>query len=473
MSRNVVLLILDTVRKDYFDEYAPRLQAMSDTAFEQCRAASSCSVPSHGSILTGNLPHKHGIHSNKVDYSGLYEADTILSAVSNYRKVGISANTYASSAFGFDELFDEFIEITPNRRFPHGIDVADYYHSADADGVSLYLEYLKDAVTHSNTLASLGNAAVAQFNRTLSKSPYLSKPFDDGAARACALIRKELQNEESPTFVFANVMDAHWPMHNVLGYDSSVHDAPRSWSSLSLSEYDKLSFNVDGIVEDNQEYMENYREVYAASIDYLDRKVADLIETVAADTDCETTFIITADHGENLGFEADRHLFSHKASVTEALLHVPFVIVNGPDGYESQETEYVSHLSLEQIIEGVVENEDREVFQESIAAELVGAEISYDGFSEEEMEYWGRMLRSVYHDETKFVWDSLGTVEQRVLDHERPSWECHGDERDTFPDWVTEHFDEDIDASSKRLCGDDDAEMAEATKARLERLGYL
>lgn len=34
MKRNVALVVLDTVRKDYFDEYAPRLRRASDSSFE-------------------------------------------------------------------------------------------------------------------------------------------------------------------------------------------------------------------------------------------------------------------------------------------------------------------------------------------------------------------------------------------------------------------------------------------------------
>jgi len=62
--RNVVLIVLDTVRKDYFDEYAYRLQDRSDVTFSNCRAASSWSVPSHASMITGELPHVHGIHTH-------------------------------------------------------------------------------------------------------------------------------------------------------------------------------------------------------------------------------------------------------------------------------------------------------------------------------------------------------------------------------------------------------------------------
>jgi len=54
--RNVVVICLDTVRKDYFDRYAPRLQDRADVIYDQCRAVSSWSVPSHASMFDRGAP---------------------------------------------------------------------------------------------------------------------------------------------------------------------------------------------------------------------------------------------------------------------------------------------------------------------------------------------------------------------------------------------------------------------------------
>src|SRR6056297_3190608 len=102
---NVVLLCLDSVRKDFFDEYAPRLRERADLEFDQCRAASGWSVPSHASMMTGTLPHQHGIHVYNRDFSGLHRDETWLGELPRHRALGASANVYASDAFGFDGVF--------------------------------------------------------------------------------------------------------------------------------------------------------------------------------------------------------------------------------------------------------------------------------------------------------------------------------------------------------------------------------
>ena len=62
-QRNVVVLCLDTLRKDTLDRLARRLSALADVSFENCRAASGWSVPSHASMLTGQLPSEHDVHA--------------------------------------------------------------------------------------------------------------------------------------------------------------------------------------------------------------------------------------------------------------------------------------------------------------------------------------------------------------------------------------------------------------------------
>lgn len=78
-SRNVVLIVLDTVRKDFFDDYAPRLQEKADNSFDRCYAPSSWTIPSHASMLTGDLPHQHGVHTYNKGFGGIDFDSTFLS----------------------------------------------------------------------------------------------------------------------------------------------------------------------------------------------------------------------------------------------------------------------------------------------------------------------------------------------------------------------------------------------------------
>jgi len=154
MTRNVVLICLDTVRKDYFEEYAPRLQEMASVSFEQCRAASAWSTPSHASMLTGELPHRHGIHTHNRDFTCLERSETFLADIPDHTALGASANVYASSTFGFDTVFDHYSDIAPHRRFPAGMDMEKFIQDRDEEGIQRYLEFLREAIRHDHTLES-------------------------------------------------------------------------------------------------------------------------------------------------------------------------------------------------------------------------------------------------------------------------------------------------------------------------------
>jgi len=74
-------------------------------------------------MLTGTLPHQHGVHTHNLDFSTISTEETFLDLLTDYKTLGVSANGFASSDFGFDEHFDEFVDIDPINRFPEGIDI--------------------------------------------------------------------------------------------------------------------------------------------------------------------------------------------------------------------------------------------------------------------------------------------------------------------------------------------------------------
>jgi len=129
---------------------------------------------------------------------------------------------------------------------------------------------------------------------------------------------------------------------------------PTIWSSRDFERWEVI---LNGIDEHNQQDVENHRDLYTCAVEYLDRQVSAFIDEIQAETEHETTFIVTADHGENLGFEGDNGLFGHTNSLTEALLHVPFEIINPPNGFDKEYNEYFSHLDLGTLVAGLGHND--------------------------------------------------------------------------------------------------------------------
>ena len=226
----------------------------------------------------------------------------------------------------------------------------------------------------------------------------------------------------------------------------------------------------------------------AAAIDYLDRTVVEFVDEVQAATDRPTTFVVTADHGENLAFPADDYLVGHDSSLSEGLLHVPLYVVNPPEGYESvpgSETseggadddttlvsEYVSHLQLGDLLVGLAHEEVPDVTRERIPAELVGSSIAQPP---ENPEYWNRMLRCVYDGTEKVEWDSLGESSRIRLDPGRPCWQERVERGAEWQPLDETFFDEEISAYKRRAEGaeGEGVDVDEATADRRADLGYL
>jgi len=206
------------------------------------------------------------------------------------------------------------------------------------------------------------------------------------------------------------MMDAHDPLRLVRGYRET--DVESTWSSHDPDPAGTEPRD-ESFFREYPNYAATYRAVYRTAVEYLDRRVATFIEDIQQATEKETTFVITADHGQNLGYEAGDRLIGHNQSLSEGLLHVPLDIVNPPDGFGVEAEAMVSHLQLRDIVTALAREESVSVGgQGFLAAECIGK------FGVEETEGdAGRMFRCVYDagDRVKVVWNSDGNVYREVL----------------------------------------------------------
>jgi len=469
--RNVVLVCLDTARKDYFDEHATRLRARADASFEACRAASGWSVPSHASMMTGRLPHQHGIHVYNRDFSGLDRSDTFLGDLPDHTAVGTSANVYASDAFGFDGLFDDFVSVSPDRRFPDGMDVERWGQECDAEGIDRYVAFLRSALAHERPLRSLANGVLVEIDDRLAELP-IPKLLDDGARIVAREALRQAERTPEPFVMFTNFMDVHAPLAHVRGYDRDLHDAPLSWTTGA---YNTHEVNV-GDPDDYATELAYTRGLYAAATDYVDRRVATFVDRLQEATDRETTVVVTSDHGENLGFDADGGLVAHKGVLTEGLLHVPLEVLNAPDdaAHAGSVDRYVSHLRLGELVAGLGEGRLPDVTADRIPAERIGSNMAGNATEAERAE-WDRMIRVVYDGDVKYEWDSEGDRSRYRLDPDRPNWQERLDDDVPVEEYEPAFFDEPLAAYKRRALAErrGDREVDDATASRLADLGYV
>ena len=183
-------------------------------------------------------------------------------------------------------------------------------------------------------------------------APNLQQSYspDKNTALLTDIIQREA-NSDQPFFAFTNYMDTHRPYQAPPDLQEK-HLGRR----LSRAEFERLNFDVappwdfvrlvqNDAVDDTD--VETLKQLYAASIESVDRHLARLLEALGdADIREETMVVVLGDHGENLGEsdEMGRRRFGHEASISDALARVPLVI-DGAGGAK-EITQYTSLKDL-------------------------------------------------------------------------------------------------------------------------------
>lgn len=460
---HIVLICLDTVRKDFYDQYALQLREQATFRFEEMRAASSWSVPSHAAMVTGQLPHQMGLHAYNQDFSTLSSAETWFDKLEDYRTACISSNIYASPAFGFDTLFDKCVGISPSRRFPAGIDIDKHIRTRnEGDGMATFI---REVLQHDHPLQSMANGALFKIHDICQGLP-IEQPFDFGAKSIARAIRNELTQATEQTFLFANFMDAHGPHSPFRALDDDLYACPPTFTSLAFKDWEVNVASEHGAYGEEVKFV---RQLYAAEIAYLDHVVSNLIETIRNQISRETIFIVTADHGENLAYPEDGYLMNHVSSLSEALLHVPFDIYSSNHAGEVEDL--ASHLDLGKIVSRLsVGDSVSDVTRETPAAEIAG---SGSSLPDTDQSYWDRAQRAIYQNGRKYIQDNLG--ESIVYDVTGPTSTQEELPNVTAPNALFERvFDDTIEEFAQRAEDQTvDVEVDVSTENRLKELGYL
>lgn len=246
--------------------------------------------------------------------------------------------------------------------------------------------------------------------------------------------------------------------------------SPTRWSSKEIDQFD---LNNSDDPDSYEEYLENYRRFYRASLDHLDRHIASFLDDLS-EIKKDTTVIVTADHGQNLGFSEDDQLVGHVGSLSEGVLHVPLELINPPPGYPEQIEDMTTLLELPTLITGVASDDTPSISREVVPAERIGEPLGRP----ENFEYWDRMIRCAYRGEVKYSWDSLDTQQKHELRRGDEFGAKCVDDPTKIPTWATEQFEGTIEeykekAREKDATSRDMSDIDNATRDRLSDLGYL
>lgn len=290
---NVVLISLDTLRPDVLGAYgqspspSPRLDRLASEGllFTRAYSTSSYTLPSHGSMLTGQYPAFHG--AVDVDDKLTPERSPFLAGIlaeAGYVTAAFTGGGYVSSGYGFGEGFDRY---------------------SLNDPVWAY-----DAVRGEQLLQTMG------WEREFVQMDQLERY---GTDRITNWISS--QDDETPFFVFLHT----YIVHNYAvsrAYQETFDLFDKKGKERPFHHVDRRRFN-----EGEGEYLESVREdymaFYLATVAMADAFVGNVLDSLEQAGLAENTLVVvTSDHGEEFG---EHGFFGHGTSLYDATTRIPLI----------------------------------------------------------------------------------------------------------------------------------------------------
>jgi hypothetical protein len=287
MRPNVLLVVLDTARRDIIEPYGapggstPAIAGLArgGSALPKAYATASWTLPSHASMFTGLLPSALALGQppNGAPQGARPALERVVDRLlpevlrrAGYATHGWSTNLWASPLAGFDLGFDshEYISAASSRRI--------------------------DALTATGLRGQLAWALEGLRGRE-----------DDGAAVVGRQLRESIGSwSGTPTFWFANLSECHSP-----------YLPPRPWNQLDVRErvvsalearrhlnFESICLAAARSYQVPDEALARMRRLQQDAASYLDHWLTDVLSSLDARGILdETLVIVTSDHGENFG----------------------------------------------------------------------------------------------------------------------------------------------------------------------------
>lgn len=316
-QRNVVLVVLDSARADLFAAHAPNFSKLSSQGirFERAIAPAGWTLPSHASMFSGLAPSEHkmvalgtkgGVAADRKNAARLgarlaREGKLIAPFLSDG---GIRTFSATSSPWLWKGLGLDF-----------GFDDSDFFYFLGRHTARSPSRLPKRAAQVLGSVRSM-----RQYAR------WVRQRQDKGAARVLESIGGFVRRG-GPFFAFTNLIETHEPHFPPAGVEHGL--GRRELAALAanlilqppLVRIQRFRAHNYGIVRLPRRLLKLWHQAYLAEIDYIDRWIARLMETLdEARVLDETTIIVTSDHGENLGEDG---VIGHGLSAHEVAARVP------------------------------------------------------------------------------------------------------------------------------------------------------
>ncbi|MFB6295105.1 MAG: sulfatase [Candidatus Nanohaloarchaea archaeon] len=371
---NIVLVVMDTVSAfnlpfyGYERNTTPFLSELAEEnrLYTHAYANAPWTLPSHASLFTGKLPSEHGSTTKNVSFDNRSLAEEM--SEKGYTTYA-ATNNLITAITGFERGFDTFLgaeEIQLEYRNLHALKaVLNRERDGEYDSKKeKYADFLKEVVIRRDLRSMAAGIKYLKDKRKGEESSY-AFVHDSGAEATNAVVKDLLSEESSSFFLFVNYMEPH-----------ETYDPPEDLAKMWVKDVEatkeeyrslgKLGRPENIETEIGADLREGVRGLYDAEIRYLDGKIQVLYEHIT-ERFPDTTFIITSDHGENLGHNG---MWGHQYGIWERLLHVPLIIA-GENVQQKTVDAPVSLRELHEVIAGEKDVDD--LGSEEIFAEYHGA----------------------------------------------------------------------------------------------------
>lgn len=316
---NVLLIVLDAVRKNHLSCYGhrrkttPNLDEFATEAkkYESAVAAAPWTPPSHASLFTGKYPSQHRVTGFNPHLDSDHETVAELLANEGYTTFGFSNSHHTSAERGFDRGFG-------------------FYHDI------LELPRVR------GRMYELSRAYI----RFVWK--YFVQNYDVSYFQLRKLV-EYIEDSSEPFFGFINLNSAHSPYDPPEPWASELEDGYNDWDKVSMETAQALADDggyqfMMGELDAKEIDWELVRRWYDGEIRYMDYLLKELF-TELKDRGMyeESLIIVTSDHGEHFG---EHGLAYHQFSLYEQLLAVPLLMKWPQSTQASTSEELVSLVDI-------------------------------------------------------------------------------------------------------------------------------
>jgi len=395
---SIALVVLDTLRKDSFDEHFDWLEGVR---YDNAWSTSHWTHPAHGSLFTGRYGSEINVHgkSRSIDCQDPTIAEIL--ANNEWSTIGYSHNIGISQWFNFDRGFDEFHNELGD---DIGFNWIDFDESYGNKGIIKYLIFLKKAhQSDAPLLQVLSQGIKIKLNDIgLVNDQVGNKNIN----HTIEWVKRKSFDEKS--FLFINLMEAHAP-----------YEVPEEYQSVDPITVDGEKATITGSPEVDPDHL---KTAYDDCVNYLSEKYSKLHAELANKFD---VIITVSDHGEAFG---EYGAWEHFCGLWPAVTKIPMNIYTNSDALEPTPTN--SPVSLLDVfaticsycdIEPPENSRGKSLFNKKIERNYQFAEthgmltnhynrLLEDGFSESTLDKYDVELRAVANIEGYSFEDFDGSI---------------------------------------------------------------